>query len=508
MYRPKGPSPQQPAIHRMPKQQAMPSLDDLEFVILEGSKRPNTLVELPWGSESSQSYLLTLMGGAEPIWSLFIGSDSRGEPLWRHSTRDLALIHSLVFQSVPDDHVSGFGVSAQASAGSAADTGPGGFAFDGNANASLQGRIENMQMATLLQSIQMSKMTGRLQITDQCISAQIFFKDGMPVHANTIESIGDQAFVEMMTWEKGDFHFFPNEATAEQTIQRRMETVILEGISLLDQLKYLDSQGLKLESSYLVRTEARISQEQFKAKLANGAPIDLGAQMSFYEQIDNRSRLLDILCRRPLNKVEWAPILFNLISCGLVALSDVSPLAGKAAGLTPVEIDPAVTVGILRSLVRSDTGMFTYPAFLFLLEQEFAKSVVMGLPLTLVVFEIRLATGDSIQPLPIPALREAANRLAALKRPFDVLGHYETFDMALFLPGSSLKIARTIANKAASALLNAPLIEGNPARLLLAGGIAACPEDTQDLGRLIAAAKEAKNKAKASGQPIKLFSEL
>lgn len=512
MFRPKTPQ-QQPSVHRLAKQQLLPSVKDLEFAFMEATKRPNWIVELPWGIESSQSFLICVTDNkGEAVWALYQGDDSRGDPLWRHSTRDMALIHSLVFQSVPDDQVSGFGVSKTPTSLSSALSESGqhtsqGFAFGNDANASLQGKLENMQIATLVQSIQMSKMCGRLQILDRGSSVEMYFLDGAPVHAGTSESIGDQAVIEILTWEQGDFRFFPEETCEERTVQRRLENLILEGITLLDQLKFLAGQGVVPEA-YILRKEQRISQQEFKTRVEAGIPLDMAQQMSFYEQIDNHSRLQDILARRPMMKTEWVPLLFNLTSCGLVTISTQSPLADKSERLDGVDIDPSVLQGVIRSLVRSDTGMFTYPAFLFLLEQEFVKSVVFGMPLSLLLFEARLAAGDTIQPLPIPALREAAARIEILKRPYDTLGHYETFDIAIFMPGTSLKVSRGIANQIASALHSAPLVQSSPARLLLAGGLAVCPEDTLELGKLIAAAREAKNKAKETGSPIKLYSEL
>ena len=64
------------------------------------------------------------------------------------------------------------------------------------------------------------------------------------------------------------------------------------------------------------------------------------------------------------------------------------------------------------------------------------------------------------------------------------------------------------AQRFADSLINVPLIQGQTQRLLLAGGMASVPDDTQELGRLMSAAREAKNKAKESRIPLKAFSEL
>lgn len=482
----------------------MPAMKDLEFALQEASKR-NLIIELPWGAESSPGYVLTVQGGDDPTWAMFEGEVPNAAPLWKHASRDMGLIHSLIFQACPDDML-----SAAGAAPAAVTTGNHNFlAPTDTSKATLQGRLENMQIMNLFQSIQMSKMSGRLQLFDQGNVAQLFFKEGTPVHASSAEGVGDPAVVEIMTWEKGEFRFFPEEETGERTVKRRVEAMVMEGITLLDQYKFLEKQNLTPDS-YLIRKEARISPEEFKSRLANGAPLDLNAQKNMYELCDGRSRFQDILSRCPLTKVEWVPLLFNLTSCGLVVISESSPFAGKAQGLVAAQLDRNMIAGVLRSITRAETGLYTYPALQFFIEREFSKSVAFGMPLTLIVFETRIFLGGdkAPQPLPIPALRELHNRIEAMKRPFDIVAHYETFDFALLLPGSGSKAARIFGHKVSESLVNVPLMQGQTQRLLLAGGMASAPEDTLDLGRFLTAAREAKNKAKELGVALKAFSEL
>lgn len=529
MFRPRQPHSQPPAApYRLPCQQAMPTVQELQYVLTEAGKRNGQTVELPWGQSGSSQFVVSVVSAgkeSDPIWALFQGLDSAGVPLWKTPSRDIALIHSMIFQAVPDEFVPAAnpannltrtGTNPAIPAGKPTLT-SGQFPvtqppdpvsrYQSDGKASLQGRLENMQLPTLVQSIQMSKMSGRLHLYDKGNGAQVFFLDGNPCHATTSESYGDQAIVEMMTWEEGDFAFYPEEHSEERTIRRRLDSMIMEGITLLDQRKFLLGQGLKPEI-YLFKKDTTMNAVEFQSRLSKGAPLELGPQKGFYDLIDNRSRLQDILQRRPMSRPEWIPILFNLVSCNLVGLADTPPNAGRAVGLAATDIDRSVIQQVMRNLVRGETGMFTYPAFLFFLEQEFSKSVVLAMPLSVILFEARLTFGEAPQPLPITALREIASRLEPLKRPFDIIAHYETFDFALLLPGASSRIARSVGNRVAEALYAAPLVPGPPHRLLLAGGVASAPEDTQDLGKLISAAREAKARAKETRVPVRMFAEL
>ncbi|MBX9570520.1 MAG: DUF4388 domain-containing protein [Candidatus Obscuribacterales bacterium] len=511
MYRPQRPAQQHhhpPQIQRLPKLLVLPTVTDLQFAADEAKKR-KVIIELPWGPGSHSAFVIVVNSSGEGnVWSLFEGDNTQADPLWRHASNDTALIHSLIYQMAPDDMLQAPAQAAPTADGRATLTGMTSVSSLGDASkASLQGRLENMQIATLVQSIQMSKMNGRLQLHDKGEIAQIFFNEGNPVHATTPEANGDSAVVEVMAWETGDFLFFPDEMTAEKSVRRRLDGMIMEGITLLDQQKFLTKQGVKPES-YLLRKEARISPDEFKSRVSRGAPLDLQTQMTLYEMCDGRMRLQDILQRRPMTKIEWVPLVFNLLSCGLITIADVSPFASKAQGLAATEFDRGMIAGVLKSLTRGDTGMFTYPALLFFLEREFAKSCAFGMPLTLIVFEARIVMAEGPQTLPIQAMKEIAARAETMKRPFDILAHYETFDFAVMLPGANTKTARMFAQRFADSLINVPLIQGQTQRLLLAGGIASIPEDTQELGRLMSAAREAKTKAKEARAPLKAFSEL
>lgn len=502
MYRPRPPQNQSQFLSsRLPKLAAMPTEKELEHAFQEASKR-NAPIELPWGAEGSAAYLLTIQPAEEPVWTMYEGDVAHDNPLWRHASRDMGLIHSMIFQSCPEDTAPI--PSKQAATPASLISGSQSLMPPDTSKASLQGRLENMQITSLFQSIQMSKMTGRLQIFDQGQVSQVYFDDGNPVHASCPEGIGDQAIIETMTWEHGDFRFFPDEKSTEKTVKRRVESMIMEGITLLDQLKFLQNLGLKPDS-FLVRKDTRISPEEFKSRLSNGAPLDLNAQKAMYELCDGRTRWQDLLTRKPLTKLEWVPLLFNLTSCALINIQDNSPFAQASPGAT---LDRNMIAGVQKALVRAETGLYTYPALLYFLEREFAKCIALGMPLSLIIFETRIVLGGNPQPLPIPALRELASRVEQIKRPFDILAHHETFDFAILLPGTSSKAARLFAHKVSESLVNVPLVQGQTQRLLLAGGIISAPEDTVDIGRFVAGAREAKNKAKEGRIPLRSYSEL
>jgi GGDEF domain-containing protein len=517
MFRPKASQTQNTNV-RLPKQMAMPSVTDVQFMLAETMKNKGRTVEMPY-VVNGQNYLITarvdLMEEThEPIWVYYKGDGENAETVFQYATGDVNLIHNLVLQTSGADsndlnannYVSAT-TNEQAPKTTQTLTSIEVGVIKDKAKAILEGELANMQIPTLLQSINMSKMTGRLQIEFKTNMAAIFFAEGLPVHAVSPETKGDTAIIEIITWEDGQFHFIPNELTEERTVNRRLDALLMEGVAMLDQHKYLTERGCKLDS-FIMKIHPQLTEDQFRQAVAKGAPLDLELQKRFYAAIDNRSTLLDILRRRPMNKVEWMPIMFNLLSCNLVNVVEAPPAGGKASLLQAVAIDRPAIQSVVRQLSRPETGIFNYPAFLYFLEQEYFKCAAMGVPLSLVLFEMKVKYGDLLEAMPTNSVKEAARKIEAIKRAFDVMGHFETFDFALFLPNTHSKSAKLFCQRINEVLNAEQLVPGPPSQVSLTFGIATAPEDTQDLGVLLSAAREARNRARESGLVVTLFSEV
>ena len=137
------------------------------------------------------------------------------------------------------------------------------------------------------------------------------------------------------------------------------------------------------------------------------------------------------------------------------------------------QIDRQAIQSVVRLLTRQESGIYTYPAFLFFAEQEFIRCAASGWPLSLVVFELKVLMGDSYEHLPMPVVRETGRRLDTIKRAVDTFAHFEMFDFAFLLPNTYAKSSRMFANRIMEALTVTPL--GLPGPLSIHCGIPARP---------------------------------
>ncbi|HEY9785123.1 MAG TPA: DUF4388 domain-containing protein, partial [Candidatus Obscuribacterales bacterium] len=376
-------------------------------------------------------------------------------------------------------------------------------------NATLEGDLVNMPVPNLLQSVSMSKMTGKLVINSSKAGSELFFEEGTPVHAVAAEAQGDLACLEVLTWEEGKFRFYPNERCPEKTVKKRLDSLLMEGIGLLDQTKYLTSRNVGLET-YLFRKHPNLSEAEFEERVSKFVPLDMTVQKQFYQAIDNMSNIFELLRRRPMVKTEWVPILFNLLHADLVTTSDKPPSAVRMEQRPIQSLDRAMIDGQIAKLTRPETGLFTYPMLLFFLEQEFHRYQRLSVPFSLILFEMRLRDQTGIpQPMPMPLLQEALRRLGTVRRNLDIIAHFETFDFAALLPHTSTDSAVYFAHRIHELIVSTPLAPGvTLAHLSLSFGVAGIPEDAEDPGFLLAAAREAQQKASQGGLSVCLFRNI
>lgn len=537
MFRPQ----KSPPPIRLPRIGQLPTYEQLIKIIEQAHESRGRTVELPFNPEKQQfGYIIAVCFEpeyTEPTWTLTTGDGNRVVVIFKMQQSDVTFVQAVIeSQCLGTDvgeaignRASTTGTELNLKGGIANPRDTGSLAFPmsmatlhgmspaqtgapapemPDAAASLEGDLQNLPIPNLLQSISMTKMTGRLAVKSSKGGGEFYFEDGAPVHAVAADAQGDLAILESLTWEDGKFRFYERERTIERTVKKRLDSLLMEGIGLLDQLKYLQNTGVKMET-YLFRKSPNLTERDFEQRVNQFVPIDMNLQKQFYQSVDNSSTLFEILRRRPLVKTEWVPILFNLLHADLVAFSDKPP-AGVRMGLLEVQsLDRSQIQGVMSKLVRPETGLYTYPMFLFFLEQEFHRYERLNVPFSIVLFDMRLRDSMGLQPLSGPLLNEAVRRLISVRRNLDILAHFETFDFAAILPHTTTDSAAFFAQRVIELIMQTPLApQLHPTHISLSFGVAGVPEDCDDPAFLIAAAKEARTKAANSTIPVCLFKNI
>ncbi|MCC7527406.1 MAG: DUF4388 domain-containing protein, partial [Candidatus Melainabacteria bacterium] len=252
----------------------------------------------------------------------------------------------------------------------------------------LEGDLTNLQMPTLLQSINMGKMTGRLDLLSGGEVAVIYFREGTPLHCQLRNSEGEAAIIETIGWDEGEFRFFVESPHHRETIKKRLDLLLMEGAALIDQYKFLKEIGVNLDS-YLVRNHADITEQLFEEMVSRGAAAEMNLQKMLYQLIDNESTLEDLLRLRPMPKPRWVPVMFNLVTCSLVSFSD-RPLREGVEEAAAENIDWPAIQAFEDSIKIAETGFLSYPAFFYHLEREYERFERFQRPFSLIILEISI----------------------------------------------------------------------------------------------------------------------
>ncbi len=167
--------------------------------------------------------------------------------------------------------------------------------------SSMNGGLRPAQLPALLQSITLGSMTGNLEIVAANDTAELYFVEGKLTHCSIKGMEGDNAVIELSSWESGEYAFYPDLTTEKQTIRNRLENLLMEGMTLVDHLKGLQALGMTLES-YVIRNIPGITEPQFEQMVKQGIPADLNFQKSLYQTVDDKTQMVEILRRFPFPK--------------------------------------------------------------------------------------------------------------------------------------------------------------------------------------------------------------
>lgn len=530
MYRPKVDPNTLPL--RLPRLESLPTSKDVSEALQHAQKSVGRRIEVIWGRPASDSTLtltctFSALGG-EPVWELTENSQQEIKEIWTYPCGDIGLILNLVTAECTGDALP-LGDSNQMVSNSAKGNINSSGIFTStllkmqsistqrapvlNASrnskvATMEGSLVDMQVPNLLQSINMGGMTGCLFVDNGQSGAEVFFYEGAITHATTLGLEGDLAILELVTWEKGKFYFYRDETNPLRTVVKRIDALLMEGITILDQTKTLDAAGIKAES-FINKAEGSLTEKEFEERVATGAPVDMTRQKNFYIQLDGCLTLADILRKTPMAKKDWVPILFNLVNGKLITASAKPAKTDKTAGLHATPIDHVAIERVNKMLSRPDTGILSYPSFHYFLDQEFQRFQQYRIPYSIIIFEMWAWHNNELKALSPAALQEAVSRINGAKRSLDLFAHFEALSYAILLPHTETPAAAVLAHRILEILRARSLgPEANLSQLALAFGVAGIPEDCQEMGLLLAAAKAAKVVAQKNNYPIVMFKDM
>jgi hypothetical protein len=519
-------------------------MSDLHHMFAQARDNRGREVEVTWFevmlSKTFSLGCISRTNEADPIWTIWEESSGSASLTWQYQTSDFMLVHDVLNMLDKRDNVVGakndvvttFGTPVfddQESAKSKMPISsgyvppfspaarrentrstPAPTSASPEPDGQLTGDLADQPVPQLLQTLAMSQSTGKLQIIGEHAVGDIFFESGVPCHAATPAEYGDNAIRELVAWEIGTFNFKPEQTSTMRSVQQKLPSIISEGMQLLDQKRLLKKAGLTFES-YLVRCHQNLSESELKLMLTKGAPIDWELQKEVFKYLARKRTLTDLLRDKPMETSVWTALLFNFLSCGLIEVREQEASKKSALdflGSAKKEVDT-----LTETLIRPESGILCYEAFLYFLQYEYYRFDAYGSALSLIIFDMlarkQEANMEIYDRLPLQAAAIAGMRIDLIKRPLDILGHFEALDYAIIMPNTRASSAAFIANRIYETLTAAPLIAGvDRSSCFLSFGVATLPSAGEDLQSLVVAAKDAKQRAKQGAVPVVLARNL
>jgi CheY-like chemotaxis protein len=101
----------------------------------------------------------------------------------------------------------------------------------------IQGRLEEMSMIDLLQSLEMGQKSCRLVVQQGAERGELYFASGQCRDAKIKDLIGDDAVMKVVLWTEGEFEidFNAANASAATTTTRTTTGLLMEAMRLLDE---------------------------------------------------------------------------------------------------------------------------------------------------------------------------------------------------------------------------------------------------------------------------------
>src|SRR6266851_2878424 len=99
----------------------------------------------------------------------------------------------------------------------------------------IQGRLEEMGITDLMQSLEMGQKSCRLTLSRGSEQCELFFVAGQCKHAQLGELEGDPAVYEAVNWTEGEFEIDFSAASDRTTTTRSTTGLLMEAMRLLDE---------------------------------------------------------------------------------------------------------------------------------------------------------------------------------------------------------------------------------------------------------------------------------
>ncbi len=172
-----------------------------------------------------------------------------------------------------------------------------------------QGHLSDMGVVDLIQTIDLSRKSGLVHITNEEDDAKgtLFFRDGKVIDAELGGLKGEDAVYRMLTWSEGEFEYVFRGVRRKDVIEMSSQGLLMEGMRRLDEWGRLLEQLPSLESRF------QVDYDELSERLAE-IPDELNAILRLF---DGHRSLMQVIDACELGDLESLAVISKLYFEGL-----------------------------------------------------------------------------------------------------------------------------------------------------------------------------------------------
>lgn len=205
----------------------------------------------------------------------------------------------------------------------------------------ISGDLENTRCQEIIKILSLGKRTGRLYLTNGSETGNIYFADGVVVHAQCGSQNGIKAIQEIAVWTSGEYRFFVDEPADMQTIMIGTEDVLAEVTSHLRQMDKITTLIPSSSAVYALEPDVRDKDIQLKA-----------IQWRVLTSIDGKRSIADIAQLINIGVSDAMKIIYTLLRTGLLRDADqqASPVERRSVNLPQTDFIDSLKDALMQAV--------------------------------------------------------------------------------------------------------------------------------------------------------------
>lgn len=168
----------------------------------------------------------------------------------------------------------------------------------------LKGKLEQMPLAEVIQTLAMGQKTGGLKIVNGGRIGEIYFDGGEVIQAALEGLKGEEALYRILVWDEGFFEFVSTDRSSQPPIGKSTTTLLMDGFDQREE--FLKYQNAMPPFSHLVKL-VKPNAEEIKPSVQKVMAL-----------MDGQRTIQEVLDQSPLNFLLTTKLMYTFFKKGII----------------------------------------------------------------------------------------------------------------------------------------------------------------------------------------------